>query len=80
MDRPVLCLKHEDEESVLLNIEYPPGDRGGPIKMDRQSLINELAFPRQSEKGVWLRLPARRPLLKDHEWALKHRRSCPQTG
>jgi len=59
MDRPVLCLKHKEEE-VLLWIEYPPGDRGGAVIMDRERLIDELRFPRRHEQGQWLRLAARR--------------------
>lgn len=71
MDRPVLCLRHEDEKSVLLSIEYPPGDRGGPIRVNIRDLVVELSAPRQMDMGRWVRLTASKPALKDHGWALK---------
>ncbi len=57
MDRPVLLLKHLRDGSVLLAVEHPDME-GGPIRIDRDGLVNELAFPRRHEMDTWLRLPA----------------------
>lgn len=57
MDRPVLLLKHLEDGSVLLAVEHPERE-GGPIRIGRDGLVNELAFPRKYEVGSWLRLPA----------------------
>ncbi|MBW1953909.1 MAG: hypothetical protein JRI66_12655 [Deltaproteobacteria bacterium] len=69
MDRPVLCLRHEGDGTALVRVEYPPGDRGGPIRVNIRDLLIELSAPRQVDMGRWIRLRASRPAQKDHEWA-----------
>ncbi|MCX8125536.1 MAG: hypothetical protein N3E40_00125 [Dehalococcoidia bacterium] len=46
-------IKHLDANTVALAVV---GD--GPVKVDRDCLINELAFPSRFDFGCWVRLPA----------------------
>jgi len=66
MDRPVLWLRHEKDGTITMRIEYPPGDRGGAIKIDPQKLIDELNFPRPYEIGTTeIPIPAGRSWEKE---------------
>jgi len=58
MDRPVICLKHLADGSVLVAVEHPDGTTG-PVRVDRGILVDELAFPRHTEVGRWIRIPVR---------------------